>query len=229
MASVLTVGGAARRVGTQWQEGKNGVTAQDDNRHQRETLAAKLRLTAVALGCATRKELCAHRAVNPATEFDLERSYKWSQGRALPRSTTVYGDWVRVLGSERTNDWLAHCGITEFLAELQALHGIDGAVLLQRSRLTAPEVAHDGHASFGPGQYIAGAYACYSPAWSGYFRGKMIRGGLVRGAGPRQRSADSNLLRDHLDWALQAAGAGAAAGALGLPLSVGTPPASCRC
>ena len=53
----------------------------------RRGLAAKLRITAALLGCATRKELCARfRSVNPATEFDLERSYKWLQGRALPRS-----------------------------------------------------------------------------------------------------------------------------------------------
>jgi len=49
--------------------------------------AHKLSITAAILNCATRKELCARfRNVNPATEFELERSYKWLQGRALPRS-----------------------------------------------------------------------------------------------------------------------------------------------
>ncbi len=48
--------------------------------------ATKLRLTAAVLGCRGRKEFCARfRAVNPGTHFDLDRSHKWLQGRALPR------------------------------------------------------------------------------------------------------------------------------------------------
>lgn len=47
----------------------------------------KLRITAALLGCASQKDLCARfRAVNPATAFKLERSYKWMHGRALPRA-----------------------------------------------------------------------------------------------------------------------------------------------
>ena len=56
-------------------------------------LPTKLLVTQELLGCASRKELCARfRDVNPRTEFDLERSHKWMQGRAKPRSGRVYED-----------------------------------------------------------------------------------------------------------------------------------------
>ena len=55
--------------------------------------AAKLRMAAAALGYTSRKELCARfRAVNPATQCDLDRLNKWVQGRALPRAASVYAD-----------------------------------------------------------------------------------------------------------------------------------------
>ncbi len=167
--------------------GKGGRGGADETagRAQREGLAAKLRLTAAALGCTTRKDLCGRfLAVNPATEFDLERSYKWGQGRALPRSAQVYADWARVIGTARPPDWLVHCSVAEFLEEMRAIRGIAPAELLRRARMDGPEGDRPdgGRAAdpgLGPGRYLAGAYACYSFAWSGYFRGKLIRGGLV--------------------------------------------------
>ena len=49
-----------------------------------QEFAIKLRLTAALLGCGTHKDLCARfRAVNPSTGFDLTRSEKWLQGRAI--------------------------------------------------------------------------------------------------------------------------------------------------
>ena len=71
-------------------------------------LPAKLRVTMALLGCNSRKELCARfREVNPRTEFDLERSHKWLQGRAKPRTAQVYEDWTRLLGM-RAAGGLAH-------------------------------------------------------------------------------------------------------------------------
>jgi len=53
----------------------------------------KLRITAAVLGCASQKDLCARfHEVNPATIFELDRSYKWMQGRALRRSVWLYED-----------------------------------------------------------------------------------------------------------------------------------------
>ena len=63
---------------------------------------AKLRITAAALGCASQKDLCARfREANPGTIFELDRSYKWMQGRALPRSVGLYEDWAALLGTEQ--------------------------------------------------------------------------------------------------------------------------------
>jgi hypothetical protein len=64
--------------------------------------ARKLQLTAALLGCTTRKELCAaFRAVNPATDFELERAHKWLQGRAMPRGMAIYAEWAQVIGTAR--------------------------------------------------------------------------------------------------------------------------------
>lgn len=74
-------------------------------------LPEKLRVTAALLGRANQKDFCAaFRRVNPNTDFDLERSYNWVQGRALPRSARVYRDWVELVGAEgRSPFWLASC------------------------------------------------------------------------------------------------------------------------
>jgi hypothetical protein len=86
--------------------------------------AARLRITALALGCATKKDLCARfQAANPQTQCDLDRLHKWTQGRALPRSAQVYEDWAKVLGTTRTGAWLATCAMDSFLAEVSALTG----------------------------------------------------------------------------------------------------------
>lgn len=136
-------------------------------------LAAKLRMTAMVLGCATRKDLCARfRKVNPDTQFDLERANKWMQGRALPRNPQIYADWARVLGTERGPDWLARCPVDAFAAELVFLFNADPAALHQ---LADSSTAEAGSAA---GFALYGHYACYSWAWSPYYRGHVIRGAL---------------------------------------------------
>ena len=151
----------------------------------RRGLAAKLRITAALLGCPTRKDLCARfRSVNPATEFDLERSHKWLQGRALPRSARIYDDWAKLIGIGRPPAWLAGCSVQAFLDEVCALHEAEPETLLRHAGLPGA-AAGDGPAerSFGGIDYLRGAYACYSHAWSPYFRGQLIRGALVIEAG----------------------------------------------
>ncbi len=138
--------------------------------------ATKLRITAAALGCAGRKDLCARfRAVNPATHFDLERSHKWLQGRALPRSVQLYEDWAKVLGTKRSGAWLASCTVAAFLDEICVLYDADAGMLLARAEQDAAEAS----AAHATGHYLCGAYACYSLAWSPYFRGHVIRGALL--------------------------------------------------
>jgi hypothetical protein len=139
-----------------------------------QELATKLRLTAAALGCTTHKELCARfRAVNPVTEFDDARSQKWLQGRAHPRNGAVYADWAKVLGTSQSGAWLAECTLPAFEAELVRLFGTG----VERSGQTATAA---GVRPAAPVPFdLTGQFACYSFAWSPYYRGQLIRGAFT--------------------------------------------------
>lgn len=140
---------------------------------------AKLRLTAVVLGCATGKELCARfRAVNPATAFDVERSRKWLQGRALPRQVQVYEDWAKLLGTRRGGDWVAACTLEAFVDEVAALFDADPGDLLRRADRLGARAAAGPEPHQGASHLLSGVYAAYSHAWSPYHRGQLIRGAL---------------------------------------------------
>lgn len=141
-------------------------------------LPAKLQATQALLGCTSRKELCARfRDVNPRTEFDLERSHKWMQGRAQPRSIRVYEDWARLLGTERQPGWLVACTLDAFIEEVCRLFAADPQELKRRAGLDQqrPHTVAGGFAV----HYLCGAYAAYSLAWSPYFQDHLIRGALL--------------------------------------------------
>ena len=113
--------------------------------------AAKLRITAAVLGCASQKELCAqfHR-VNPGTTFDLDRSYKWMQGRALPRSAKLYDDWALLLGTERSPVYLQSCTLGDFLDLACERFGLSREALVARAGLDVaprPEMVERQNAS----------------------------------------------------------------------------------
>lgn len=138
----------------------------------------KLRLTATLLGIVTRKDLAAaFRRINPKTTFDVGRADKWLQGRARPRESEVYEDWAKVLDLNRPGRWIADCEINEFIDEIAQRHGRERAELLEA--LNAPR---EGRSAPGPGISLTGIFACYSHAWSPYFRGRLIRGELSIGA-----------------------------------------------
>ncbi|AWV21550.1 Hypothetical protein HVIM_00799 [Roseomonas mucosa] len=142
-------------------------------------IAEKLRLTAAALGCSGRKELCARfRVANPATHFDLERSHKWLQGRALPRSVQLYDDWAKVLGTRRAGAWIASCTLDAFLGEVCTLFEADAADLLRRAELPPHQPAEAQRPPDVSGGHLCGHYACYSRAWSPYHPDNLIRGAL---------------------------------------------------
>jgi hypothetical protein len=146
-------------------------------------LASKLRITAAALGCSSQKDLCARfREVNPGTTFDLERSYKWMQGRAQPRSSQIYVDWATLLRIDRPISYLQSCTADEFLDLVCKIHGAERSGVAARAGVK-PEARSgaDGSSSAEAlrARYLTGAYACYSHAWSPYFQGKLIRGALV--------------------------------------------------
>ncbi|MBC2834432.1 hypothetical protein [Paragemmobacter straminiformis] len=137
------------------------------------SFAQKLGITAVVLGCSTRKELCARfRALNPATEFDLERSFKWLQGKSLPRSMTVYEDWARLLGTGRGGTWLAGCSVEAFSEEVCALFQADAREVQARTAAFLGEKAATGDA-------LVGDFVCYSWAWSPFHQGLLIRGEMA--------------------------------------------------
>ena len=140
--------------------------------------ATKLRMAAAALGCNSRKELCARfRSVNPATQCDLDRLNKWVQGRSLPRASSVYADFAAVIGTAKPGRWVADCSLEEFAAELAARTGVDAATLAMPDSLSRrgnPRAA----GLFGGIATLTGAFAAYSPAWSPHFRGRLLRGAL---------------------------------------------------
>lgn len=141
-------------------------------------IAQKLRLTSAFLGTVTRKDLAAaFRAVNPKTAFDLGRADKWLQGRARPRQMSVYDDWAKLLDLEQPGAFIAESDLPAFTAAIAARHGIDGAELERRAGTQFETTGHDE-----PG--LGGTYACYSLAWSPYYRGQLIKGLLSIEAGP---------------------------------------------
>jgi hypothetical protein len=145
-----------------------------------QEFAIKLRLTAALLGCGTHKELAARfRAVNPSTGFDLARSEKWLQGRAMPRSSQIYEDWARLLRTERPGSWLIGCTMDAFLAEICARFDAEPLELWRWAGMPdAPSDAAAPSSAGGGRHYLCGAYACYSHAWSPYYHGQLIRGAL---------------------------------------------------
>lgn len=141
----------------------------------------KLRLTAALLGTTARKDLAAaFRRANPNTRFDVARADKWLHGRAQPREAQVYQDWSKVLGLDREGQWIRDCAFEDFLSEACSRHGRDPDEV--RRQLDAAGRRPN---PVGPGHTLAGTYACYSHAWSPYFRGRMVRGELSIGASGR--------------------------------------------
>ncbi|AZO08700.1 hypothetical protein EJ074_05895 [Mesorhizobium sp. M3A.F.Ca.ET.080.04.2.1] len=146
-------------------------------------IAQKLRLTSAVLGTVSRKDLAAaFRAVNPKTAFDLGRADKWLQGRAHPRELSVYDDWAKVLRLDQPGAWIAESDLSSFTAEISARHGIDSADLERRA--VAQVEASSAHDDRGLSIALVGSYACYSRAWSPYYRGQLIKGSLAIEAGP---------------------------------------------
>jgi hypothetical protein len=136
----------------------------------------KFRLTAAVLGAATHKDLAAaFRRINPATPFDIDRAYKWMQGRAQPREQQIYEDWSKVLGLDRPGQWIADCDAEAFLDEICLRHGRDREGLLHRLEEPAGRRNKSGSVE------LAGTFVCYSHAWSPYFRGRLVRGELTVG------------------------------------------------
>jgi hypothetical protein len=153
-----------------------------ESRRLAVAFAEKLRMSAAALGCTSRKEICARfRAVNPATQCDIDRLNKWVQGRSLPRASSVYEDLAKVIGTAKPGHWIASCSLEDFAAELAVLVGADASTLAIGSPMV--RVATRSSGLMGGITTLAGAFAAYSLAWSPHFRGQWVRGALRLAAG----------------------------------------------
>ncbi|MGH6898172.1 MAG: hypothetical protein ACREJ5_16760 [Geminicoccaceae bacterium] len=149
---------------------------------------AKLRITALALGCASQKDLCARfREVNSGTTFELERSYKWMQGRALPRSARLYEDWAALLDMAIPITHLQSCTVDEFLELVCDRHQVSRDALATRAGIVAAalpddapaEGPHDARIETPRHRHLVGAYVCYAHPWSSFLEGKIVRSSLV--------------------------------------------------
>ncbi|MGO4675144.1 hypothetical protein AB4Z40_19800 [Bosea sp. 2YAB26] len=152
-------------------------------------LALKLKLTALALGCPTNKELCARfAAVNPATLFVTQNAYKWLSGKAMPRTSSVYEDWARVLGGALTAPFLASSSFEEFQHAICARFGVPETVLATlRGEAGLRPVPAPGPVTPSPTRagarqpgehWLAGTYLAISPAWSRVEAGRLIIGAM---------------------------------------------------
>src|SRR5262245_18312802 len=157
-----------------------------DRKEMPQQIDRKLRLTAAFLGAVTRKDLAAaFRRVNSATAFDIDRANKWQQGRAQPRQLSVYEDWAKLLELDRPGAWIADCNVEAFADTLCQRHGLARDELDRRA--DAQNRASSSSAREQRALEISGTYACYSNAWSPYYRGQLIRGVLKiegKGGGP---------------------------------------------
>lgn len=143
-------------------------------------LSAKLRLTSRALGCTTSKELCARfAAVNASTAFTPQNAYKWLGGKAMPRVSSVYDDWARILGPETTASFIAASSFDEFAAALMAQYDLPDAAVAE----LRPEVPATTDRRAGPAggcwharHLLVGSYLTISPAWSRAEAGNLILG-----------------------------------------------------
>ncbi|TPJ73597.1 hypothetical protein [Mesorhizobium sp. B2-6-2] len=148
-------------------------------------IAQKLRLTSALLGTVTRKDLAAaFRAINPRTAFDVGRADKWLQGRAHPRELSVYEDWAQLLRLEQPGKWVAESDLPSFIAAICDRHGVDRVELERHAARQFEAAAAHAHDDRAKTVALIGCYACYSRAWSPYYRGRLIRGRLSIEGGP---------------------------------------------
>jgi hypothetical protein len=132
----------------------------------------KLRVTAAVLGTVTIKDLgAAFRRINPATPFDTDRAHKWMQGRASPRQLQLYEDWAQLLDLDQPGGWIAESDAEDFLDAVCVRHNRNRETLKRHIEGSNGLAAQPER-----GLMLAGTYACYSHAWSPYFRDRIIRG-----------------------------------------------------
>jgi len=125
----------------------------------------KLALASEALGCGTMKELLARvLAVNPATGFDLQRAYKWQQGRSTPRDPDVYQDLADALGLAQSGEFVRASSFEDFEAAVQGAELNGGASGSSGASTDNGALSH-----------LDGRYCLYMPTFSRFPVPKILR------------------------------------------------------
>ena len=157
-------------------------------------IAQKLKLTSIALGCLTRKELCsAFARVNPNTLMTLQNSYNWQSGRSVPRSFSIFEDWAGALGIENGPHFVMSSSLSEFVrvlgekfslpAELLKTFGYEGPAAPSSSAPSAPFAAgpssDDADNIWTGARLLQGNFFAISPSWSPSQHGQLVGGPLT--------------------------------------------------
>lgn len=166
----------------------DAVLRQPPNTDTLRHLALKLRLTSLALGCSTNKELCARFAAsNPATRFITQNAYKWLGGKAMPRESSVYEDWAQVLGGALSGPFLASSSFEEFQHAIRGRFDLPETVLSAlKAEAGLPPSAPEAAPAPPPRiseppvgeHWLEGSYLAVSPAWSRAEKGRLILGAV---------------------------------------------------
>lgn len=178
-------------------------------------VAEKLDLTALALGCLTRKELCiAFYRINPKTVMTLQNCHNWISGRSTPRNFSVYEDWAQVLGLDEGPHFVMSSTLAAFTRRLSTKMDLPEALLppyprLQdvapgsaeaKPRVTAPDAADLGWRT---NALLQGSYLMLSLAFAPRARGRILGGALLleaRGEGELQATYVETILEQRVPF-----------------------------
>lgn len=148
-------------------------------------IAKKLELTSIALGCLTRKELCAaFERVNPNTAMTLQNSYNWQSGRSVPRNFGLFEDWAAATGLSQGPHFIMSSTLDEFIDALGEKFVLPERLLesFGRAPAAAPAVVplgESGDAAWRNGALLRGSFLALSMAWAPMHRGRMLCGAVA--------------------------------------------------
>ena len=147
-------------------------------------IARKLELTSIALGCLTRKELCAaFERVNPNTVMTLQNSYNWQSGRSSPRNFGLFEDWAAALGLAEGPHFIMTSSLEEFVRVLGERFSLPGQLLESFGQpplaTTVPAPDNEVGAAWRNGALLRGSFMALSRSWSPTQRGRLLCGSIA--------------------------------------------------
>lgn len=147
-------------------------------------IARKLELTSIALGCLTRKELCAaFNRVNPNTVMSLQNCYNWQSGRAVPRNFSLFEDWAAAVGLGEGPHFIMSSSLDEFARAIGAKFALPDGLLesFGRPPIAEPAPAALPRTEVAPavwrnGALLRGRFLALSQSWSPAQQGRLVVG-----------------------------------------------------